>query len=283
LLENFANKAHGQEVETRRLESMASVRPPAVAGYFYPGDIDPLKAALAKYLDVAVPPDETIPKAIVAPHAGYVYSGAVAGRIYARLKPARDRIRRIVLLGPAHRVAFRGLALSSAQAFASPLGYVNVDRAAVEQVQFLPQMCVLDAAHALEHSLEVHLPFLQQTLGEFSIVPIVTGAVRPAQVREVLTRLWGGAETLIVVSSDLSHYHEYREAQELDRATSQAIENFDVEAIKTEHACGHSAINGLLLTARGKGMSVRTVDQRNSGDTAGARDSVVGYGAYAFV
>jgi hypothetical protein len=223
-----------------------------------------------------------VPKAIIAPHAGYIYSGPIAASAYLRIKPARGRITRVVLLGPAHRVGFHGLALSSADYFLTPLGRVPVDQEAVEKISRLPQVHEMDAAHAQEHSLEVHLPFLQEVLGEFNLVPLVVGDAEPGEVAEVLELLWGGSETLIVISSDLSHYHDYKTAQKLDRATSQAIEQLRPEDIQYDHACGRNPVNGLLHMARKRGLKAKTVDLRNSGDTAGTQDRVVGYGAYIF-
>jgi hypothetical protein len=248
---------------------------------FYPAEAHKLKAAVEQYLDVAGVGGDT-PKAIIAPHAGYIYSGPVAGTVYARLKPARGIIERVVLLGPAHRVGFRGLAYSSASAFDTPLGPIEVDQAALREIRDLPQLRAFDAAHTQEHSLEVHLPFLQQVLGAFRLVPLVVGEASAQEVGEVLERLWGGRETLIVISSDLSHYHDYDTAQRLDRATSQAIEALDGAAIGYEAACGRNPVLGLLYVARRKGLHAHTIDLRNSGDTAGTRDSVVGYGAYVF-
>lgn len=262
-------------------EFMAKVRNPAVAGLFYPDDPHILRDEVAKYLNAA-PAGGSVPKAIIAPHAGYIYSGAVAASAYARIKPARGRITRVVLLGPAHRVGFRGLALASAEYFATPLGRIALDQTAVKKISRMPQVQVLDGAHAREHSLEVHLPFLQETLGEFSLVPLVVGEAGPEEVAEVLELLWGGPETLIVVSSDLSHYHDYRTAQQLDRATSRAIEELRLEDIDYGHACGRDPVNGLLHLARRLGLKGTTIDLRNSGDTAGRRDQVVGYGAYSF-
>jgi hypothetical protein len=260
---------------------MENVRFPAVAGLFYPEEARALKAAVAQCL-AAAPVSGPVPKAIIAPHAGYIYSGSIAAAVYARVAAARNTITRVVLLGPAHRVGFRGLALSSAQFFETPLGRVAVDAAAIAAIRTLPQVSVSDAAHEREHSLEVHLPFLQEVLGNFSLVPLVVGDAGPAEVGDVLERLWGGPETLIVVSSDLSHYHDYATAQLLDRATSHAIETLDGESISYHHACGRNPVAGLLHVARRKGLQAHTVDLRNSGDTAGARDSVVGYGAYVF-
>lgn len=260
---------------------MTSVRNPAVAGLFYPGDPRELRAMVVGFLD-AVHATGTVPKAIIVPHAGYIYSGPIAASAYARIQPARGRITRVVLLGPAHRVGFHGLALSSADCFQTPLGRITVDQEAVKKISGLPQVHVMDAAHMQEHSLEVHLPFLQETLGEFSLVPLVVGDAEPGEVAEVLETLWGGPETLIVISSDLSHYHDYKTAQRLDRATSQAIEQLRLEDIQYDHACGRNPVNGLLQVARQRGLKAKTIDLRNSGDTAGSHDRVVGYGAYVF-
>jgi AmmeMemoRadiSam system protein B len=263
------------------MTTMQSTRSPAVAGLFYPDDAGTLRAAVHTLL-AATAPAAPAPKAIIAPHAGYVYSGPVAASIYASLIKARDRIRRVVLLGPAHRVAFDGLALSSATAFATPLGEIPLDTAATAQLLMLPQVRLLDAAHRDEHSLEVQLPFLQEVLDDFTLVPLLVGDTSPEEVSEVLDMLWGGEETLIVISSDLSHYHDYATARRLDAATSRAIEALRPQDIGYENACGRIPVGGLLLSARRHGLRAQTLDLRNSGDTAGPRDRVVGYGAYAF-
>ena len=200
----------------------------------------------------------------------------------SEVAPARDRIHRVVLLGPSHRVPFRGLATSSADIFTTPLGQISLDHAAIDSITDLPQVQLLDEAHTLEHSLEVHLPFLQETLDDFTLVPLVVGDARPAEVAEVLERLWGGAETLIVISSDLSHYHDYATAKRMDRHTSEAIESLQAEDVHSEDACGCVPVSGLLYLAREHGLQASTVDLRNSGDTAGPKDRVVGYGAYVF-
>ncbi len=259
---------------------MSTVRTPAVAGLFYPADTEVLRTQVRQLLDQVKPVAECPPKAIIAPHAGYMYSGSIAASVYARLKAARDSITRVILLGPSHRVGFRGITVSQMQAFATPLGQVPVDQAAVEQVRQLPKVGFLEQAHAQEHSLEVHLPFLQEVLATFQFVPLVVGDARPAEVAAVLEPLWGGRETLIVVSSDLSHYHDYQTAQRLDNETSAAIEALRYEAIGYDQACGRNALNGLLWLAKRKHLQAKTVDLRNSGDTAGSRDQVVGYGAY---
>jgi hypothetical protein len=257
---------------------MQTIRPPAVAGQFYPLDPQTLRSEVESYIgDSTV--DDLVPKALIAPHAGY--SGPIAGSAYRTLKPARKIIHRVVLLGPSHRVAFDGLVLPAATVFQTPLGDVSVDPEAIGLLKDLPHVRVWDEAHREEHSLEVHLPFLQVALDQFTIVPIVTGATEPETVADVLTRLWGGPETLVVVSSDLSHYEPYEEACAIDTRTSRAIEQLNPDSIAYEQACGRLAIQGLLMVAQKKQLTARTLDQRNSGDTAGPRDRVVGYGAYA--
>lgn len=254
-------------------------RQPAVAGLFYPAGPTQLRHMLEGYLHDAET-EAKPPKAIIAPHAGYLYSGPVAASAYARLKTAHDTITRVVLIGPSHRVGFQGLAVSEADAFVTPLGSVAVDSEAMGKLSDLPFVGVLEAAHSHEHSLEVHLPFLQTVLNSFKIVPIVAGDATPAQVAQVLDCLWGGPETLIVISSDLSHYHDYLTAKTLDAETSTLIEHLHYEKLSPEAACGKVPISGLLKLAREKLLSVKTVDLRNSGDTAGDNSRVVGYGAY---
>ena len=262
---------------------MTTVRPPAVAGTFYPAAAAELKRdvtfLLAQAADTAR--GTPVPKAIIAPHAGYVYSGPIAASVYARLAPARATIKRVVLLGPVHRVPVRGLALPAVDALATPLGNIPVDAAAVAALARLPQVTVSAAAHALEHSLEVQLPFLQEALGTFSVVPLAVGDATTEEVAQVLDALWGGAETLIVVSSDLSHFLNYGDAQSTDRATAEAIVDLRT-GISHDQACGGTPVNGLLLTARRRGLTSKLIDLRNSGDTAGDRNRVVGYGAFAF-
>ena len=262
---------------------MSTIRPAAVAGSFYPGDAPALAAEVAAYLAeaAAASNDERPPKAIIAPHAGYMYSGAIAGSIYRRLERLRGIVRRVVLAGPAHRVYVSGAAVPAAHAFQSPLGTVALDLEAIATLRALPFVEVSDRAHALEHSLEVHLPFLQAVLGEFALVPVVVGDASPDEMARLFDALWGGRETLIVVSSDLSHYLPYESARGRDRATARAILNLEAR-LAPEEACGAAPINGLLEAARAHGMDARMIDLRNSGDTAGGRDRVVGYGAFAF-
>lgn len=262
---------------------MGGIRYPAVAGLFYPADARELRETVQGYLKkVGQPRDARLPKAIIAPHAGYVYSGPIAASAYKRLLPLRGVITRVVLLGPAHRVAVRGLALPGAASFMTPLGSIEVDHDITETLTALPQVAVNSATHAEEHSLEVHLPFLQEVLGEFRLVPLVVGEASADEVAEVLETVWGGEETLIVISSDLSHYLDYDAATALDRKTSNAIEALEYEQLSHDQACGRIPVSGLLRLARKKGLQGETIDLRNSGDTAGSRDRVVGYGAYVF-
>jgi MEMO1 family protein len=258
------------------------VRQPAAAGRFYPADPTELRDLIAALLTQAHPATGPAPKAIIAPHAGYIYSGPIAASAYSQLVPARAVTRRIVLLGPSHFVALEGLAASSAKAFATPLGLVPVDTEALCQIESLIQVKVLDEAHAQEHSLEVHLPFLQTILDHFTLVPLAVGDASPDEIGQVLDALWGGPETRFVISSDLSHYYDSQAAQRLDRATAKAIEALEPEGVGEDQACGRIPIRGLLHAARRHGLSARTVDLRNSGDTAGPRDQVVGYGAFIF-
>ncbi|MEW6764243.1 MAG: AmmeMemoRadiSam system protein B [Pseudomonadota bacterium] len=259
---------------------MFSTRPAAVAGRFYPAD----PTALRQQIRTFAPDARDIapaPKALIAPHAGYPYSGPIVGRAYARLYQARNRIERVVLLGPAHFVRLRGLALPEADAFETPLGITPVDTKAATSIADLPQVIRNDRPHASEHSLEVHLPFLQATLETFSVVPIVVGDASHEEVATVIERLWGGPETLIVISTDLSHYLDHTSARRMDAATAEAIEALQPERIGFEQACGRIPLGGLLQVARRRGMRVERLDLRNSGDTAGPRNQVVGYGAWA--
>lgn len=260
----------------------ANIQAPVVAGTFYPGDPDDLRADVRQFISDAGQVLDHPPKALIVPHAGYIYSGPVAGSAYAQLASVADTICRVVLLAPSHRVAFRGIAYSSSLLFRTPLGDLEVDSDALSAIKELPQLHLLDQAFTQEHSLEVHLPFLQETLSRFKIVPLVVGDIDPESVAEVLELLWGEQETLIVVSSDLSHYLDYDSAKAMDSATSKAIENLQPDKISHRQACGGTPVKGLIKIAQRKGLEVVTLDMRNSGDTAGPRDQVVGYGAYAF-
>ncbi len=246
------------------------IREPAVAGMFYPADSGELRRTIEGFLAAAKPGPH--PKAIIAPHAGYLYSGPIAASVYKRINP--EGISRVVLIGPSHRVALRGLASSSAPSWRTPLGEVSVARPNFIQIS--------DAAHAQEHSLEVQVPFLQVILGDFTLLPLVAGEASAEEVAEVLEKCWGGPETLIVVSSDLSHYESSETAQAMDSAAAKAITALNPRGLDYDNACGLVPISGLLHLAKQKGMRAELVDLRNSGDTAAPRDSVVGYGAFAF-
>ena len=261
---------------------MPAVRPAAVAGMFYPQARGALSAEVRAYLQQATPALASLPrpKALIVPHAGYVYSGAIAAAAYARLA-GLGGIRRVVLLGPAHRVPVNGLAVPSVDAFATPLGEIEVDRAAVTRALDLPQVSESDRVHALEHSLEVQLPFLQTLLRSFRLVPFAVGDATATQVAEVIELLWGGPETLIVISSDLSHYHAYREARAIDQVSAERVLALS-PTLDYEQACGALPINGLLTVARRRGLRPELLDLRNSGDTAGDKFRVVGYASFAF-
>jgi len=256
-----------------------STRPAAVANLFYPGDPEVLHNDIQHYL-AAVSTVNTTPKAIIVPHAGYIYSGPVAAHAYAQLRPISSQITRVVLLGPCHRIPVEGLAVPSVDYFETPLGKIPLDHAAIDEILQLPQVQEFDLTHKQEHSLEVQLPFLQETLDHFSLVPVVVGDASTQSVQQVIDTLWGGDETLIVISSDLSHYHDYVTAKAIDSATCRAIENFDVSSIHYENACGRTPVTALLASARARNMHVTTLDLRNSGDTAGDKSRVVGYGAW---
>lgn len=260
----------------------ASQRLPAVAGRFYPADPHSLHAQVAGFLSAAMPAELVdAPKAMIVPHAGYIYSGAVAASAYAELVERREVIRRVLILCPTHRVAIRGMALPAAQSFITPLGAVAVDRDAWLRAREMPGVIVDDRPHADEHAIEVQLPFLQSTLNHFQILPVAVGEVDAQRVATLLESLWGGPETLIVISSDLSHYHPYRQAQWRDKATIAQIRQLDA-TLNGDQACGAGAINGLLLAASRHRLTPHLLDLRNSGDTAGDRDRVVGYASISF-
>ncbi len=260
---------------------MIRVRPPAVAGAFYPRAASELNRQLRQLLNEVEPKESVAVKALIAPHAGYIYSGAIAASAYATIAELRGRIKRVVLVGPAHRMPLKGLALPAVDALATPLGVVPVDPAATLALAGMPQVCENLAAHELEHSLEVHLPFLQMLLEDFKIVPLLVGDAQGKEVAQVLDALWGGPETLLVISSDLSHYLPYESARATDRMTAQSILELS-PGISLEQACGGTPINGLLLASRLHGLKPKLLDLRNSGDTAGDQRRVVGYAAFAF-
>lgn len=257
------------------------VRAPAVAGTFYPEDPQQLQQQVQNHLAQGVPTTHR-PKALIAPHAGYIYSGPIAGSAYRTLAPIAEQIEKVILLGPAHRVAFQGVAAPHSTHFRTPLGEVPIDQPLLQQVLSLPAIIQHDEPHRMEHSLEVQLPFLQQLLPHFTLLPLVVGQSTPETIATLLDHCWGGRETLIVISSDLSHYLPYEQAQQLDQQSSTAITTFHGEALVPESACGRLPIQGLLQLTRRKRLTATTLDLRNSGDTAGDHARVVGYGAYLF-
>lgn len=258
---------------------MVLIRQPAVAGTFYPANPEVLHELLNTYLN-AVKSTTKVPKAIIVPHAGYIYSGEIAASAYARLKAGADKIKRVVIVAPSHRVAFEGLAVSQTDFFNTPLGNIPIDTLAIQTLLTLPFVGYSDEAHEFEHSLEVQLPFLQTVLNDFKLVPIVTGDATAEQVSQALKLFYDDAETVIVISSDLSHYHDYATAQRLDLETSHKIENLQYQQLSSNRACGFVGISGLLALAQKKSLHIQTIDLRNSGDTAGDKSRVVGYGAY---
>jgi AmmeMemoRadiSam system protein B len=266
------------EATVKRRSQGTKIRPPAVAGLFYAGDPRRLQAEISELLGAVKPSAGVLPKALIAPHAGYVYSGGVAAQAFATLREHAHSIKRVVLIGPAHFVPVRGIAAPTVDAFETPLGRLPVDRNALSTIADM--VVAADAPHAPEHSLEVELPFLQALLPSFAVVPLVIGDARAQEVAEVLRRLWGGPETLIVISSDLSHYHDYDTAQRLDAATAAAIERGDWESLGPNQACGFLAVAGLIVEMNRRRLAPRRLALCNSGDTAGARDRVVGYGAW---
>ncbi len=268
---------------------MQTIRQPAVAGAFYPGHKETLAGDVSALLKVArmeaadnmKPGYQAPPKAIIVPHAGYIYSGPTAAAAYARLASVSDRIKRVILLGPVHHVPVRGLALPGADVFATPLGEIQIDKDAVAAIQSLPQVIESSAAHDQEHSLEVQLPFLQMMLKNFTLLPLAVGDATPQEVAEVLDTLWGGSETLIVISSDLSHFLPYETAQLVDGETAQNILQLQ-STLNHQQACGGTPVNGLMLAAKRHHLQSYLLDLRNSGDTAGDKDRVVGYASFAF-
>ncbi|HWA61272.1 MAG TPA: AmmeMemoRadiSam system protein B [Caulobacteraceae bacterium] len=260
---------------------MSATQPTQVAGLFYPDDPDALAAGVDASLAKAAPPD-LAPKAVIAPHAGHIYSGDIAGAAYGLLARQRGEIRRVVLLGPTHRMPVRGVAVAPADAWASPIGALPVDRQARDALARRPGVAVTAEPFAGEHSLEVQLPFIQRALGDVEVLPILVGAPAQGQVSGLLDQLWGGPETAIVVSSDLSHFHDYATCQARDAETTAGIERLSFDVLAGERACGYLPIAGLMEQAQKRDLRVTALDVRNSGDTQGGRDRVVGYGSFAF-
>jgi hypothetical protein len=252
---------------------------PAVAGLFYEADAGRLERHIAALMKNVRPLAEPAPRALIVPHAGYVYSGKTAAAAYACLAPIRNSVRRVLLFGPAHRVYLEGMAIPAADRFATPLGEVPLDREGAARIARLPEVCVSEEAHRQEHSLEVQLPFLQYVLGEFSLVPVVVGRCAPRTVAAAMDALWDEPGTLLIVSTDLSHFHPYDDARRIDTATCQQLLARST-SLNGEQACGAHALNGLMHSARRRSLQVEVLDLCNSGDTAGDRERVVGYGSF---
>lgn len=256
-----------------------AVRPPAVAGLFYPSDPTTLRGmveAMLKQTQVTDASGDAHLRAMIVPHAGYIYSGSTAAAAYAQLKQLADKVRHVVIVGPAHRFGIHGVGLVEADGMATPLGTIPLWQEGLAVAQAQPGVVVSMAAHAKEHSLEVQLPFLQVVLPEADVLPLVAGWVEPEVVANVLEALWDQPEMLVVISSDLSHYHPYTRAQELDSATIDQILELDLN-VTHDQACGATGINALLLVAKAHGLKPRMDQYCNSGDTAGDKDGVVGY------
>lgn len=264
---------------------MTLTRPTAVAGTFYPSDTDELRAQVDELVAAGAPTGASArpPKALIVPHAGYVYSGPIAGSGYAALLGARGTVERVVLLGPNHYAPVRGIATVSTDHLDTPLGPLPVDDEGRRALLALPYVDIVvdDAAHAPEHSLEVHLPFIARVLGEVRVLPLLVGRASPEAVAAALDAVWGGPETLIVVSTDLSHYLDQDTATTRDRRTAEAIVSGAVDAIHTDDACGAAGVRGLLVAAQQHGLNIELLDLRCSGDTGGPSNRVVGYGAFA--
>ena len=260
---------------------MNSTRPAAVAGTFYPGDQQELNRLIAGFINAVDHPQRAAPpKCLIVPHAGYIYSGSTAAYAYRLLQPHAAAITRVILLGPPHRVPVRGIAIPTWRHFATPLGEVELDQPALTELEQFNFVSRSNAAHEFEHSLEVQLPFLKSLLDDFTLVPMVVGECAPEQVADVIDSLWGGDETLLICSTDLSHFHPYQSAREIDLATCELIKA-EQPTIEGEQACGCRALNGMLVAARRHGLPVAQLHYCNSGDTAGPKDSVVGYGAFS--
>ncbi len=258
----------------------STVRQPAVAGSFYPQGGEALKAAVDALLSQAQHVSRAGLVGVIAPHAGYIYSGPVAGNAFAPVASSGAQFERVLLIGPAHYVPVKGIAAPSSAAFATPLGRVELDRDAIAALTEAGLAEIDDRAHAPEHALEVELPFLQTALGQFTLVPLLVGGAEPGQVAAVIDAVLD-ERTLLVVSTDLSHYLDYASAQTRDLATAKSIERFEFDRLGPYDACGFAALNGALKSARNRQWRVARLDLRNTGDTSGDRSSVVGYGAWA--
>jgi hypothetical protein len=266
---------------------MVDARRPAAAGVFYPADSELLGRTVRALLDAAPPASRPgsraarFPRAIVVPHGLLGLAGTVAAAAWSRVAPHAARYKRVVILGPSHHAQFAGLAAPFSDAFATPLGPVEVDRIGIETARCFPQLFISDEPHEQEPSLEVQLPFVQLVLPEVTILPLVVGETEDAESAQVIESLWNDT-TLVVVSTDLSHYHDAATAQRIDHATGQAIEALEALRIQEEQACGHAALRGLLVVARARGLRASRVELRHSGETSGDLSEVIGYGSFVF-
>ena len=257
-----------------------TTRPAAVAGYFYDANASRLQHHVNELLKAESALPDPLPKALIVPHAGYIYSGSTAAYAFRCLLTDPDQVKRVLLIGPAHRVYVEGMAIPSVDSFATPLGEIPLDRDALDQIEDLPGIQVSDEAHREEHSLEVQLPFLQAVLNEFTLIPVVVGGARASEVAAVIDALADDPHTLLVISSDLSHFLSYPEARQIDANTCDHILHKST-SLKGEQACGARAINGLMASAKCRALKVKLLHACNSGDTAGNPNRVVGYAAFA--
>jgi len=267
--------------QTAGLGNALNLRIPAHAGQYYPADAGFLEKVVDEYLTDGGTVSE-IPKAVIAPHAGFIHSGRIAGKAFAVWKAQEVRARRVVLIGPSHYYDFPGIALPDSTRFQTPLGEVQVDPAADDLKRKFRYVRVFEAAHYPEHALEVLLPFLQRAVPGAKIVPLITGRTEMSQVSAVIEEIWGGADTLLVISSDLSHNHPYEIAQKVDRQTARAIVEFDFSRLTADQACAYQAMRGFLKAAIRKEMRCSLLELRNSADASGDMSLVTGFGAFHF-
>jgi len=268
-------------INDKRLTS----RQASVAGSFYPKNPAQLKKTLTNLFNANEDLNidfQTPVKAIIAPHAGYIYSGPIAAKAYSLVSTCIKGKNKITIIGPSHFVPFNGIALSTAEFFETPLGKIKVDHHAYELINRIPEVIYLDEAHAREHSIEVHLPFIQYLKKDVRIIPLAVGQTSYQKVAKVLEKFCEEKDNLIIISSDLSHYHAYGYAQKYDLQTALKIENYKCSQLGPNEACGYLAIAGLLKMAKDRKYKIKRIDLCNSGDTSGSKDTVVGYGSWFF-
>ena len=260
---------------------MEKIKQADVAGMFYPGEEASLRQMVDGFIQKALSFDLR-PRAIIAPHAGYIYSGSIAGTAYKTIAAVRDQIENVIIMSPAHRFYLRGIALHMADAFATPLGNIPVNIGIVKKIKQFSSVQWEERSFIQEHGLETHLPFIQRAFKPgIKIVPMIVGECQESEVAEILESVWEDPRNFVIISSDLSHFHSYADAKKLDRNTVDLIQNLDSQSLDTEFACGHYPICGLLNLARNRKLKIKALDIRSSGDTAGSKESVVGYGSFA--